>query len=495
MQLREVRAVDWTAPVMAGQADEAVGRVCIDTVHSETPLVLTSVTVALPPDIDTDLVERVTVLWSPADGARATAAKFGAVDRPEGRFEIAGRQPLAAGANHLWIAVTTRPDAAGRRVAATCSAVTFGEADRHEFSASRADQRVGALVRAAGQDDCHTYRIPGLVTTAAGTLLAVYDCRYRSSGDLPGDIDVGLSRSTDGGRTWEPRRIALDMGADPEFRFDGVGDPAILVDEKTGAVWIAATWSHGDRSWRGSGPGMTPDDTGQLLLTKSEDDGRTWSPPINITPQVKDPAWRFVLQGPGRGICTRDGTLVFAAQYRAADGPPHEGKPFSTILWSADRGAHWTIGTGARIDTTEAQVVQLGDGRLMLNCRDNRGGARSIFTTADLGASWTEHPTSRRALPEPVCMASLLRTEHETRGPILLFSNPATTQGRHHLTLKASLDEGLSWPAAYHLLYDQRPGYGYSCLSMVDGEHVGILYEGRGDLRFVRIPLAELVPR
>ena len=143
---------------------------------------------------------------------------------------------------------------------------------------------------------------------------------------------------------------------------------------------------------------MTPEETGQLMLTHSDDDGLTWSQPINITAQVKDPKWRFVLQGPGRGITTRDGTLVFAAQFRSAPGGPHQGKPFSTILWSQDRGASWHIGAGVKVDTTESQVVELQDGRLMLNCRDNRGGARSIYTTDDLGATWMRHPTSRLSL-------------------------------------------------------------------------------------------------
>ena len=80
--------------------------------------------------------------------------------------------------------------------------------------------------------------------------------RYRSSGDLPGNIDVGMTRSTDGGRTWEKNRVIMDMGNDKAWRYDGIGDPAILVDRNTGTIWVAATWSHGDRSWTGSGPGL-----------------------------------------------------------------------------------------------------------------------------------------------------------------------------------------------------------------------------------------------
>ena len=137
---------------------------------------------------------------------------------------------------------------------------------------------------------------------------------------------------------------------------------------------------------------MTPEETGQLMLVSSDDDGRTWSDPVNITKQVKDPKWRFVLQGPGKGITLRDGTLVFPAQFRGENEEPVSGKPFSTLIYSKDRGQTWQIGTGVKIETTEAQLVELGDGSIMINCRDNRGGSRSVYTTRDLGKTWQEHP-------------------------------------------------------------------------------------------------------
>ena len=351
----------------------------------------------------------------------------------------------------------------------------------------------GVVVRAPGQDGIHTYRIPGLVTTNSGTLIAVYDVRRTGSGDLPGDIDVGMSRSTDGGKSWKPMVIIMDMGSDPRWRHDGIGDPSILGDRVTGKIWVAATWSHGNRSWRGSGPGLAPADTGQLMLAGSQDDGRTWSKPINITRQIKDPSWRFVLQGPGKGITMRNGTLVFPAQFRSSDRSKHAGRPFSTVIFSKDRGKTWSIGTGVRVGTTESQVVELMDGSLMINCRDNRGGSRSIYTTDDLGKSWTPHPSSRGALPDSVCMASLIRVNHKVHGPLLIFSNPATTRGRHHMTIKVSRDEGLTWPKQYHTLYDERAGFGYSCLTQINNNHVGVLYEGKRSLRFVRFSINKLL--
>jgi sialidase-1 len=132
----------------------------------------------------------------------------------------------------------------------------------------------------------------------------------------------------------------------------------------------------------------------------------------------------------------------------------------------------------------------------MLNMRDNRGSFRSVATTTDLGKNWTEHQTSYSALPDPVCMASLIKAKVNLQGAakdVLFFSNPATTSGRYDISVKASLDMGQTWPATNHLLVDQRNCYGYSSLSRVDENTVGLLYEGEKDLYFVRIPVREIV--
>jgi sialidase-1 len=352
--------------------------------------------------------------------------------------------------------------------------------------------RIGVALRQRGEDNSNSYRIPGLVQTTAGTLLASYDIRYEHCRDLPARIAVGISRSTNGGQTWEPMRIAMNPGSlGAKHQADGIGDAALLVDVKTGRIWLAALWSHGDRGWETSRPGMTPEETGQLLLTYSDDDGRTWAPLRNLTPMVKDPAWRLCFNGPGAGISMQDGTLVFPAMFRSADGGETQGKPFSTILWSKDQGATWTIGSGAKIDTTEAQVVELDDGSLMLNCRDNRGGSRTVMITRDLGKTWSPHPTDRGALPEPVCMASLLRWDHPRYGTLFAFSNPASTTARDQMTIKFSRDQAQTWPEQWHLRYDSRRGAGYSCLAPAGPDHLGVVYEGQCELYFMRIPLAD----
>jgi sialidase-1 len=352
--------------------------------------------------------------------------------------------------------------------------------------------RLGIAVRKAWQDSVHTYRIPGIATTNKGTLIAVYDIRYKNSGDLPGNIDVGLSRSTDGGKTWEPMKVIMDMGAPHEN--NGVGDPAVLFDPITKKIWVAALWSKGNRSIAGSEPGLSPDTTGQFVLASSDDDGRTWTKPVSITSQVKDPKWHLYFDGPGTGIAMQNGTLVFASQYW--DESRKSGIPHSSIVYSSDHGKTWKSGTGAKSNTTEAQVVETTPGTLMLNMRDNRGKFRSVATTQDMGKTWVEHPTSYQALPDPVCMASIIKARVNVKGKmkdVLFFSNVNSSTARFNTTIKASLDLGETWLPQNELPIDYRSSFGYSALTKVDDNTIGILYEGTRDLYFIRVPVNDII--
>ncbi len=431
------------------------------------------------------------------------------------KTRLKGNALVDRGVNRYIIGFTAFPDADISQSAAIRSvALSFSDGSRIKLRRSESDPeiRLGRVLRAAGQDSCDTYRIPGLVTTNAGTLIAVYDNRYNNSKDLQEDIDIGMSRSTDGGQTWEPMKVIMDMGEydGRSQQLNGTGDPSVLYDHNTNTIWVAALWMSGSAPdkmlWWASRPGMTPGETGQFLLVKSTDDGITWSQPINITEQIKNPAWQLLLQGPGRGITLRDGTLVFPAQFKADVGVKAlDGGQYtchSTIVFSKDGGNTWHIGTGAKSNTTEAQVVQLKDGSLMLNMRDDRNrtdkgptNGRAVAVTSDLGLTWSTHPSSNSALPEPNCMASLIAAELNVNGAmkkVLLFSNPDDKHSRTHITVKASFDEGLTWPRDKQLEIYGPECFGYSCLTMIDQNTLGILYEGTKEILFQRITLNSL---
>lgn len=422
------------------------------------------------------------------------------VKNPQREIALKVGQELFEGPNFYWISLQMKPRTSlFEKIVATIAEVRVdGESwPLLYLSGQGIEHRMGVGVRHAGDDGSASFRIPGLVTTNKGTLLGVYDVRYNNSADLQEHIDIGLSRSVDGGKTWEKMRIPMSFGENGGLPMgqNGVGDPAILVDTKTNHVWIVAAWTHGiggQRAWNASGQGMDMNHTAQLMMAKSEDDGKTWSEPVNVTEQVKDSSWFFLLQGPGRGITMEDGTLVFPIQYIGADRVPNAG-----IMYSKDGGKTWNLHHHARTNTTEAQVAEVEPGVLMLNMRDNRGGSRAVALTKDMGKTWTEHPSSRKALQEPVCMASLISVKAEDNilnKDLLLFSNPNSTQGRHHITIKASLDNGLTWLPENQVLLDAGSGWGYSCLTMIDKETVGILYESSvAHMTFQAVKLKDLI--
>lgn len=364
------------------------------------------------------------------------------------------------------------------------------------FSAD--NERPYVVIHRQGDFGCHTFRIPGIAKTNDGTLLAVYDMRYTSRRDLQAHIDIGLSRSTDGGQTWERPRPIMDMGEYGGLPQDqnGCSDPNILIDAGTGEILVTALWTHakpGTHQWKdgGSEPGIDPAQSSQFMAVRSNDDGKTWTKPENLTSQLKNPSWFLFAPAPGNGITLSNGTLVIPTQGRDANG-----LPFSNLTWSNNHGKTWTVSSPARSDTTESAVVELSDGSLMLNSRDNRNrqdksktNGRAVSVTSDLGDHWTIHESDHGALPEPVCMASLISHQLDDGRSVLFFSNPHHTSKRKKMTVQMSLDDGVTWNK--QILLDQDGG-AYSSLVMVDHDTLGILYESsRADLIFQTIDLKE----
>lgn len=344
---------------------------------------------------------------------------------------------------------------------------------------------------------CITYRIPGMIRTSSGTLLACFDARYENHLDLSSDIDVAVVRSEDGGRTWTDPVVAMDAGLG---KGNGCGDPCILQDTTTGRIWLQALAVHFDRNpcLLRSRPGYDPQDTGQWEMVYSDDDGKTWSSNINITRQIKQPQWTTILAGPGCGICTSKGVIVFPAQIWDMKARP---ACRSTICYSTDHGKSWHYGTGVPLSTSECQVVELADGSLMLTCRNETfQGKRAVYITHDLGKTWQPHSTHTKVLNDPACQASLIAINSKKYGRVLLFSHPnSKPKLRNHMTVHASTDEGMTWNAG--LVYDVRECWGYSCIAPIDDETIGIIYEpahasetndyhGMG---FLRIPLSEVM--
>jgi sialidase-1 len=437
-------------------------------------------------------IENLDVFFTDTEPNFSEANNIASIKPTTQNFEVAFNNRLNPGLHYIWFSAKLKDDAEiDDRIEFHAKAITNSSGEQLKISeeGGHFSKRMGLALRMAEQDKVHTYRIPGIIKTDKGSLIAVYDNRYDRTGDLPGNIDVGMSRSTDGGKSWSPMKVIMDMG--PPHENNGVGDPSILFDPVTNKIWVSALWSKGNRSIAGSGPGLTPDETGQFAMVSSSDDGLTWTQPYSITSQVKKPEWNIFFPGPGNGIAMQNGKIVFPAQYWDAQRMPH-----STLVYSDDHGATWKTGTGAKSNTTEAQVVETTPGTLMLNMRDNRGSYRSVATTTNMGTSWIEHHTSYKALPDPVCQASIIKAKVNVKGvqrDVLFFSNVASSTARLNMTIKASLDYGETWLPLNQLLIDERRTYGYSALTQIDDNTIGLLYEGIRNLYFVRIPVKDII--
>ena len=322
----------------------------------------------------------------------------------------------------------------------------------------------------SGTEGYHTFRIPALVVSPKGTLLAFCEGRKTGRGDH-GDIDLVLKRSTDGGQSWQEMQIVYEEGGEEKIT---IGNPCPVVDADTGTIWLPFTRDNDD-----------------VLVTSSDDDGVTWSKPRVITSSVKGDDWDWYATGPGNGIqLTRGehkGRLVIPCDHRVKGKGDWNQAGRSHVIYSDDHGRTWQLGGVTDWAMNECAAVELSDGRLMLNMRSYRGKKRrGVATSDDGGQSWSE-VTDDATLIEPVCQASLIRyswPDDRIKKSLLLFSNPASESGRVKLTVRLSEDEGATWPVS-RLLYERSSAY--SSLAVLADGQIGVLYE-RDD--YGRISLA-----
>ncbi len=351
-----------------------------------------------------------------------------------------------------------------------------------------------------GEGGYHAYRIPALIAmppgkgvkyrkSSPGTLIVLCEARKTSLSD-DGDIDLLARRSEDGGKTWQPPQMVIEEGGDRRIKF---GNPTPVVDRETGTIWLAINRDYLDE--RGGRQG------GTLVLLRSDDDGKNWSKPIDITSQTKDPSWKHYAFGPGIGIQIRQGPhkgrLIVPANYRQSFNKRQPS--WSHIIYSDDHGKTWQTGGKLGEYTNECQVVEImedGNSGLLFNARNHWGragepkksGKRLVSRSFDGGITWSKEEMDP-ALSDPPCQASLFRFSWHTKteSSVILFANPAGP-GRSHLTIRASSDEGRTWPKS-KLLYEGSSAY--SCMTRLADGNVGVIFErdSYGKLTFTSFPI------
>ena len=339
-------------------------------------------------------------------------------------------------------------------------------------------------VYTSGEDGYRIYRIPAIETALDGTLLAFAEARKYGGSD-PGygqqDIDLVLKRSTDGGRTWSPMQIIEDPG-----ELWSAANPTTVVDRQTGQVWVIYLRSQPERSTATSRPGT---DDMQTLARTSSDHGLSWSEPLDLTQVARDyqdATWPASVVGPGGAIQMRNGRLV---------APVWKVAPYGVFaIFSDDHGRSWQRGAlvpGGQ-GGNEDQLVELADGRLLLDIRQSGGPHRWLATSDDGGQTWSAPRPGETVTPVACAIERLtLQAAGDDRNRIL-WTGPQGP-GRKTLVARISDDEGQTFPIQ-QVIADEPAAY--SDLTLLPDKSAGVLWE-RGNYRYItftRLSLDFLVP-
>jgi hypothetical protein len=358
-----------------------------------------------------------------------------------------------------------------------------------------ADDRLPEVeVFRVGQKGYRSFRIPAIVRSTNGTLLAFAEGRRNDGSDI-GAIDLVLRRSFDEGRTWAPLQVVIDGGTNT------YGNPAPIVDGRTGTIILLTTYNDGNVTEEGILAGTVKDR--RVFLQTSVDNGDTWTPPREITSSVKRPEWRYYATGPVHGIQlsrgAHAGRLIAPCNFSTTNSsraPVWK----SHLIYSDDGGATWSIGAteaanNGTLNPNECASVELTDGRIYTVARneeDSAPGHRAFACSPDAGLSFEAPFAIDTRLVSPVvqgCVLRYLAIDQGDRTNQILFSAPGDPVKRARMTIRSSVDETRSWSPG-RVIYDGPSAY--SDMVKLPGGAVGLLYESGAKQPYERITFATL---
>lgn len=311
------------------------------------------------------------------------------------------------------------------------------------------------LFDAGNNDAVSCYRIPSIVTAPNGDLVAAVDERVPSCGDLrwSKDINIVIRRSTDMGKTWS----AIERVVDFPFG-QSASDPSMIVDTDTKEILLFYNFMDLEKE----------KDVYYLHYTKSSDNGKTWSKPVDITSQITKPEWNndFKFITSGRGIYTRTGKILHC-MVNLNKG--------MHVFGSDDHGKTWYLIDTPVTPADESKIVELEDGNWMINSRVNGKKMRFVHISSDQGQSWKTRAEPQ--LVDPGCNASIIRYTSRKDGADknrLLFSNAKTQDARTNMTVRISYDEGETWSEGKEIYAGSSA---YSSLTVLSNGNIGLLFE------------------
>jgi|TARA_B110000495_G_scaffold203730_1_gene229134 sialidase-1 len=317
----------------------------------------------------------------------------------------------------------------------------------------------------SGQDAYKSFRIPAIITSKNNTLLAFSEGRVNSRSDT-GNIDMVMKRSMDGGKTWSKLEVIWNDAGNV------CGNPCPVVLD-TGEILLLMTWNHGSdneghiKSGKSKYGGRVP------YMMRSKDDGKTWSKPRDISKMADKDMWGWYATGPGNAIQLQYGKYKGRIVVPCADSDL-KNKYDAHAIYSDDAGKTWTYSGQVGVGANESCIVELSDGTLVLNSRQqtNKSGSRGQAISKDGGATWIEF-TNKTALKEPTCQAAFISYDHKDT---LLFMNPQG-RGRSDGVVQISIDAGKTWKPLLEL---PKGGFAYSSMTVMQNGDVALLYEANG---------------
>lgn len=320
----------------------------------------------------------------------------------------------------------------------------------------------------AGEGGYNTFRIPAVITLPGGRILAFAEGRRMSAHDY-GEIDLVVKISDDGGRTFGPLKLVASGGGNT------AGNPCPVYDRVTGKVIMVFNRNLAEGHQRLIEQGKAPR---TVHVTVSNDNGDTWEPERDITEQTKLPDWTWYGVGPNHALQLASGRILIPCNHAVLiEGEEKSGPYHSHTIYSDDHGETWTIGEDIDVYTTEDVVVQLKDGRVLINIRlldyANPGiGCRFMAVSTDDGVSFGEYRYVKEQ-PDPGCQGSMLAVIRDDKEYVLV-TNAATTEGRKRMMIHESADGGDTWAEACLLTDDPAA---YSDLTETAEGKIGVLYE------------------
>ncbi|MFC4991610.1 sialidase family protein [Rubritalea tangerina] len=326
------------------------------------------------------------------------------------------------------------------------------------------------------------FRIPAIVTAMNGDLIAVIDARRNTTRDMQhtGNIDIAIKRSSDNGDTW------TDIDFITNFPEGEVGsDPALIVDKTTGEIFCFYNYLDHNTEFNKKRPSKTAVDY-RHYVQSSKDNGKTWSKPKDIRDQIMPDHVKprdFVFITSGRGIQTASGDLVHTIAHVGKGG---------YLFGSKDHGKTWGAykNTASFSPANECKVIELSDGSLMINARNNGSKFRYVHQSNDGAQSWTGHKDTN--LPDPGCNAEpfvyTLKKDGFAKNR-LLFVNAHSQKGRKNLVLSISYDDGKTW--SHKKCIEQGPS-AYSAITACKNGDIAIFFENGKKMTFVRVSLDDL---